>query len=466
MAFFTTKDVWILHGVDAENASDLKPWKLEFAGRPGGRPPYINSMRPIRQIDWSPDGKRLAFVYSARLYVADDFDFDTNRAASVRLLVDLQSKEDRNLSNVRSPRWSPDGKRIAFIRHDGQRHNAVVSVVNVDSGEETPLASDATHPPFTWEQPWSPDGRSLAYGDHTRSINERVEDGTRISEALRLGINIVSIEGEEQRLAIKSRHASCASWSPDSDRIAFVGWRKYTLDYPSGKRSGSARAIWTADSKGRDRKLASFARIPTRDELADVEAESQKRLRDKFGKRFAPVLTFDQSVRFRQGKLSEEEMWSIAALAAAREIGGDFQRKMEAILSVPGKLDRSIVSRAILELPGDVRTEFLFKTVEIWIESAPRLSTGSDSQPIWSRDGCRIAFVREKYKADSLYIVDRATGEERELASSDYIGCVTWSADGKSLVLQSARDLAQVATGGGSTDVTSFNPEIWHLVLR
>ncbi|MCI0349336.1 MAG: S9 family peptidase [Acidobacteriales bacterium] len=80
----------------------------------------VNAEKPARKLldirgacsspKWSPDGKQLAFVSSRKdhSYIAV-YDF---AASSVRYLAPSSSKDSM-------PRWSPDGKRILFLRAPG-----------------------------------------------------------------------------------------------------------------------------------------------------------------------------------------------------------------------------------------------------------------------------------------------------------------------------------------------------------
>jgi len=61
---------------------------------------------------------------------------------------------------VLGPRWSPDGKSIAFTDWYGSDHS-VIYVVPADGGQPTQLVTGLLEPS---DPTWSPDGRSVAYG--------------------------------------------------------------------------------------------------------------------------------------------------------------------------------------------------------------------------------------------------------------------------------------------------------------
>ena len=105
----------------------------------------------------SPDGRNIA-------YVRMGFDIKTDRARGSVWLVGVDGKNERPLSGAPtsgSPRWSPDGTRIAYIARaaDG---SAQLFMYWMASGISAPISN------FT-ESPgglaWSPDGRWLAFID-------------------------------------------------------------------------------------------------------------------------------------------------------------------------------------------------------------------------------------------------------------------------------------------------------------
>jgi len=115
-----------------------------------------------------------------------------------------------------SPCWSPDGKRVAFFRHQlnkGRSYsNASIYVVDSSGGEPELLVSQSGK----WINSliWSPDGKMLAW------LSQEQEDPTTKAKLL----NLYDFSNGVSRIAgeISSQHVNIeTAWSPDSKRIAF-----------------------------------------------------------------------------------------------------------------------------------------------------------------------------------------------------------------------------------------------------
>ncbi len=118
----------------------------------------VGSAAELGGLEWSPDGKHLAFG-SAGFQDGDfgvsiaDIDEDGELTALRRLRLDPESYKEA------SPKWSPDGSQLAVMQTNGSREQ--IGVVDADGSGFRIVWPDVTHLGSSDEYFWSPDGRSL-----------------------------------------------------------------------------------------------------------------------------------------------------------------------------------------------------------------------------------------------------------------------------------------------------------------
>jgi dipeptidyl aminopeptidase/acylaminoacyl peptidase len=122
------------------------------------RPFMIGDLLSIRRVSdpqLSPDGRWVAYTIA-----------DTDKAANKRTtqiyLTSIDGGEARQLTNEKqsstSPRWSPDGKRLAFVSaRDGESQIWVMDVASGEARKVSSISMGADGPV------WSPDGKLIAF---------------------------------------------------------------------------------------------------------------------------------------------------------------------------------------------------------------------------------------------------------------------------------------------------------------
>ncbi|HEY0370796.1 MAG TPA: S9 family peptidase [Thermoanaerobaculia bacterium] len=150
-------------------------WLLDPNG--GEARKLVDPPTGVREFEWSPDGKTIAFSRVDELTAEerkraeekDDARVVGEGAKRVHLyLVEVESGTVRRLTNgpfsIWTMQWSPDGKEIAFDRGPGtgldDLYRTDIYTVNVASGELKPLVVQRGADRFPV---YSPDGKWLAY---------------------------------------------------------------------------------------------------------------------------------------------------------------------------------------------------------------------------------------------------------------------------------------------------------------
>ena len=100
----------------------------------------------------SPDGRTI-------LYTRSWIDRMEDRWRSDIWIMNADGSRNRFLSKGSSPRWSPDGARVAFL-DEGEPTGTQLFVRWLDAAEATQITR-VDHPPSTFR--WAPDGKSIAF---------------------------------------------------------------------------------------------------------------------------------------------------------------------------------------------------------------------------------------------------------------------------------------------------------------
>ena len=196
-----------------------------------------------RDVDWSPDGERIAFVGSrADLWHVFVSDPKGERARQVT----------RHRGQDRWPRWSPDGTRLAYLSQRVATETGWdLWVTSLSEGKPRQLTE---HPFDEADHRWSPDGKRIALTFRAgRHVNRSV--GVVDVESGEL-INLLPTDWTGDSFGPR--------WSPDGKQISFVSDEQgmkniYVVTFLDGERGKPARLLesdyeltepaWSPDGK-------------------------------------------------------------------------------------------------------------------------------------------------------------------------------------------------------------------------
>ena len=205
----------------------------------------------------SPDGTQVAFVMSW-----PDRESDETHVAIYMSPADGSAPARRFTHGKKdhSPRWSPDGRSLAFVSDRGEKSQLFVAPM--DGGE----ARQVTHAKWGISQPcWSPDGTRVAYaartGDYTETKDRKGSeknaplvikdlrykmDGIGFYDSRRMHIFVCDVAtGAETQVTSGDYFDDQPSWSPDGRTIAFVSDRERARN-----RRHWRTDVWVVAAKG------------------------------------------------------------------------------------------------------------------------------------------------------------------------------------------------------------------------
>jgi TolB protein len=174
---------------------------------------------------WSPDGSRIA--YASRGADGNEDVWIVNAdGTGARNLTDHPASDSH-------PSWSPDGNQIVFCSTRGDGENDDVYVVNVDGTDLRRLTDNG----LAWDTfpSFSSDGKQILF---RRLLRQRTPEGTLFNSE----IMVMSPDGGDVRnLSRDPFFDGWPAWSPDGKRIAFSSNRSDTFQIYVMNADGSGQ---------------------------------------------------------------------------------------------------------------------------------------------------------------------------------------------------------------------------------
>lgn len=194
VAFVEMRPVLLKGELDPVDTADV--FIANADGRNRRRVTHEPGGTELTEAAWSPGGKHI--VYSARYDDFNDLDLYAvgPRGGPIRALT-------RNNVNDYDPAWSPDAKRLAFVRAPkGEQGRSRILVADASARHARPLTPNGSYASPTW----SPDGKSIAFARW-------------VPKAGASYVFVMHADGSSPRELVQGY---APSWSPDGRRIAIV----------------------------------------------------------------------------------------------------------------------------------------------------------------------------------------------------------------------------------------------------
>jgi tricorn protease len=380
------------------------------------------------------------------------------------------------------PRFSPDGKTIAFTaQYDG---NTEVYVMPATGGLPKRLTYTATLSrddisdrmgPNNMVMTWTPDGKRIIYRSRDISYNDFVGF-----------LYAVSIDGGQPERLPLSTGGFC-SYSPDGKKLAFnrVMREFRTWKYYKGGMADDIRIFDTETKEiinitnhvaqdifpmwhgqkiyylsDRDRTMNLF--------VYDLNTRTNRKVTNytdydiKFPSLGNGQIIFEQAGYLHVFDIATERVTKLTIQIAddqkpGRVVRRDAGSNMQSVqLSPDGK-------RLVVSARGDIFTV----PAEHGITRNLTATSGSHERAaVWSPDGKQIAYLSDHPGEYQIFLIDQAaTGTPRQLTSSlnNYVYRLQWSPDNKKILFSDRNQTLQyvdVATGAITTVTTN---KVWEI---
>jgi len=282
--------------------------------------------------------------------------------------------------------WSPDGKRIVFVRTGGPLGDALV-VADPEGQNEHVVAKREGAQHMHWPR-WSADGRFIYFNHGPQNFNMEPTEIFRVA----------ATGGPIERVVVTARRAVFPFLSTDGRGLIYaanpdsVDLRLWWRDLKSGRDGRLTTGVgeYTHPNLSRDGRRLVGTVIDAHQSLEKItiafdRAVSLEPLTDGYSGDIDPVWSPDGTrLVFSTSRTGNRTLWSANA------------RVKEAVPLTSG--------------------------------------VAIDERPAFSSDGRRIAFVSDRGGQRGVWIVNSDGGSPRLVAHADVVDTISWSPDGRRLV--------------------------------
>jgi dipeptidyl aminopeptidase/acylaminoacyl peptidase len=313
-----------------------------------------------------------------------------------------------------SPRWSPDGKRIAFLRageKDGKPEPAQIYLMETAGGEARPLTD---MPKGAGAPVWSPSGKAIAFLSTTEAKDF---DKKKPDE-----------EKSDVKVITKAVYRSNGLGYIDTERVGHI----WTVEVPTVLAETVKASQLTND------KFEESAPVWSKDEARIYF--SSNRVAEPY---YDPPASDIYSVEAKGGEM--QKILHVDGAAAGLSLSPDGKR-MAFVSAAKGKVVRSydqpdlfVVDLMAGAVPKNLTADYDFDIGGAigGDQSAPR--GGAPSLPYWSKDGKYIYVSAAEKGRSNLKRVDSRLGKPEDVTTGDHdVYAYNATADGAKIALMVA----------------------------
>jgi tricorn protease len=379
---------------------------------------------------FSPDGKLIAF--SSNRYGNNDV-FVIPAGGGPAKQLTFHSGNDEVVG------WSRDGKSVVFRAPRGLGvfpNVATLHQISIDGGQEQPLPTD-----WGWSGSFSPDGKSLVFNRHPSTWSRRHYRG---SFAADLWITNLAEKSYTRLLGDERYNRYWPMWGAD-DAIYYVG---DPLPNEKNVKPGSPEVRASVNN---------IYRIPAKG------GPPAQVTRHADGSLFWPSMSSDGKTIVYEGNFG---VWKLDVASGRSteikiDLGSDDKENEIEYRAVSDEVDAFDISpsgrRAAISARGQVLTIATEKG-DITRLNPDRMASRSQS-PKWSADGKYIAFVSDRSGRDEVWLSDPEGRSPKKITDLDNEkSAPIWSPDSKTLLyVAGGKALYTYTVDDGKTTVVSKN---------
>ncbi len=405
----TAKEVKLARHPDYSNGKIVFSYvgDLWLVGEDGGAPQRltVHSGRDVFPR-FSPDGRSIAFS-SNRRGGYDVFVMPAEGGTPKQLT--WHSAGDMVVG------WSRDSKHVLFSSSRGLLYPGITNLyeVPVDGGLEKAVPTDWGY----WGS-YSPDGKRLAFNRHPGSWSRKHYRGSFAADLWVMDVAARTFKRVvDNDLPDEQRANNFWPMYGNNGEIYFVSDRDVMAKAGSPKAMASTSNLW---------KVAEYGGVPKQ-----VTKHTSGSLFYPSMSADGKVIVYEEDFGIWKLDLASGEPKEVKITLATDEPANNFE-----VVTVSGEADSFHLSptgqRAVISTQGEL---FTIATDQGGTRRLTNTPAVRDTDPRWSPDGKRIAFVSDKSGREEVWVCDEFGKEPKKVSDGDsQKGQLVWSPDSKSLL--------------------------------